>query len=208
MWNYEKRLQYPVKIKNPDPKMAMVIISQFGGPDGELAASMRYLSQRYVMPYREVAGLLTDIGTEELAHMEIVCAIVHQLTRNLSPEDIKKSGFDTYYVDHTLGIWPQAASGTPFSATVFQSKGDPITDLNEDMAAEQKARTTYDNILRLVKDPDICDPIRYLREREIVHYQRFGEGLRIVQDNLNSKNFYAFNPAFTNPKSSDCDCNK
>ena len=198
MWNYEKRLQYPVKIKNPDPKMAMVIISQFGGPDGELAASMRYLSQRYVMPYREVAGLLTDIGTEELAHMEIVCAIVHQLTRNLSPEDIKKSGFDTYYVDHTLGLWPQAASGTPFSATVFQSKGDPITDLNEDMAAEQKARTTYDNILRLVKDPDICDPIRYLREREIVHYQRFGEGLRIVQDNLNSKNFYAFNPAFTN----------
>ena len=208
MWNYEKRLQYPVKIKNPDPKMAMVIISQFGGPDGELAASMRYLSQRYVMPYREVAGLLTDIGTEELAHMEIVCAIVHQLTRNLSPEDIKKSGVDTYYVDHTLGLWPQAASGTPFSATVFQSKGDPITDLNEDMAAEQKARTTYDNILRLVKDPDICDPIRYLREREIVHYQRFGEGLRIVQDNLNSKNFYAFNPAFTNPKSSDCDCNK
>ena len=208
MWNYEKRLQYPVKIKNPDPKMAMVIISQFGGPDGELAASMRYLSQRYVMPYREVAGLLTYIGTEELAHMEIVCASVHQLTRNLSPEDIKKSGFDTYYVDHTLGLWPQAASGTPFSATVFQSKGDPITDLNEDMAAEQKARTTYDNILRLVKDPDICDPIRYLREREIVHYQRFGEGLRIVQDNLNSKNFYAFNPAFTNPKSSDCDCNK
>ena len=196
MWNYEKRLQYPVKIKNPDPKMAMVIISQFGGPDGELAASMRYLSQRYVMPYREVAGLLTDIGTEELAHMEIVCAIVHQLTRNLSPEDIKKSGFDTYYVDHTLGLWPQAASGTPFSATVFQSKGDPITDLNEDMAAEQKARTTYDNILRLVKDPDICDPIRYLREREIVHYQRFGEALRIVQDHLDSKNFYAINPEF------------
>ena len=136
LFRSEKRLQYPVKIKNPDPKMAMVIISQFGGPDGELAASMRYLSQRYVMPYREVAGLLTDIGTEELAHMEIVCAIVHQLTRNLSPEDIKKSGFDTYYVDHTLGLWPQAASGTPFSATVFQSKGDPITDLNEDMAAD------------------------------------------------------------------------
>lgn len=208
MWNYEKRLQYPVKITNPDPKMAMVIISQFGGPDGELAASMRYLSQRYVIPYREVAGLLTDIGTEELAHMEIVCAIVHQLTKNLSPEEIKKSGFDTYYVDHTLGLWPQAAGGTPFSATVFQSKGDPITDLNEDMAAEQKARTTYDNILRLVKDPDVCDPIRYLREREIVHYQRFGEGLRIVQDNLNAKNFYAFNPAFTNSKSSDCGCKK
>ncbi len=199
MWNYEKRLQYPVKIKNPDPKMAMVIISQFGGPDGELAASMRYLSQRYVMPYREVAGLLTDIGTEELAHMEMVSTIVHQLTRNLTPEEIKSSGFANYYVDHTLGLWPQAAGGIPFNACEFQSKGDPITDLHENMAAEQKARTTYDNILRLVKDPDVCDPIRFLREREIVHFQRFGEGLRIVQDNLDSKNFYAVNPAFTNP---------
>ena len=199
MWNYEKRLQYPVNIKNPNPKMAMVIMSQFGGPDGELAASMRYLSQRYVMPYREVAGLLTDIGTEELAHMEMVSTIVHQLTRNLTPEEIKASGFDKYYVDHTLGIWPQSAGGVPFTATEFQSKGDPITDLVEDMAAEQKARTTYDNILRLVKDPDVCDPIRFLREREIVHFQRFGEGLRIVQDHLDSKNFYAFNPAF--PKS-------
>lgn len=199
MWNYEKRLQYTVKIKNPDPKMAMVIISQFGGPDGELAASMRYLSQRYVMPYREVAGLLTDIGTEELAHMEMVSTIVHQLTRNLTPEEIKSSGFANYYVDHTLGLWPQAAGGIPFNACEFQSKGDPITDLHENMAAEQKARTTYDNILRLVKDPDVCDPIRFLREREIVHFQRFGEGLRIVQDNLDSKNFYAVNPAFTNP---------
>ncbi len=197
MWNYEKRLQYPVNIKNPNPKMAMVIMSQFGGPDGELAASMRYLSQRYVMPYREVAGLLTDIGTEELAHMEMVSTIVHQLTRNLTPEEIKNSGFDKYYVDHTLGIWPQSAGGVPFTATEFQSKGDPITDLVEDMAAEQKARTTYDNILRLVKDPDVADPIRFLREREIVHFQRFGEGLRIVQDHLDSKNFYAFNPAFT-----------
>lgn len=204
MWNYEKRLQYPVKIKNPDPKMAMVIISQFGGPDGELAASMRYLSQRYVMPYREVAGLLTDIGTEELAHMEMISTIVHQLTRNMTPEEIKNSGFANYYVDHTLGLWPQAAGGIPFNACEFQSKGDPITDLHENMAAEQKARTTYDNILRLVKDPDICDPIRFLREREIVHFQRFGEGLRIVQDNLDSKNFYAVNPAFTNPCSNSC----
>lgn len=197
MWHYEKRLQYPVNIKNPNPKMAMVIMSQFGGPDGELAASMRYLSQRYVMPYREVAGLLTDIGTEELAHMEMISTIVHQLTRNLTPEEIKSSGFDKYYVDHTLGLWPQSAGGVPFTATEFQSKGDPITDLFEDMAAEQKARTTYDNILRLVKDPDVVDPIRFLREREIVHFQRFGEALRIVQDNLDSKNFYAFNPAFT-----------
>ena len=196
MWTYEKRLQYPVKIKKCDPNMAALIISQFGGPDGELAASQRYLSQRYSVPYGEVAGLLTDIGTEELAHMEMICAIIHQLTRNLTPEQIKKSTFAPFYSDHTTGLWPAAASGAPFSATVFQSKGDPITDLTEDMAAEQKARTTYDNILRLVDDPDVREPIKFLREREIVHFQRFGEGLRIVQDNLNSKNFYAFNPSF------------
>lgn len=175
MWMYEKKLQYPVKISCTNPEMARLIISQFGGPDGELAASMRYLSQRYTMPYREVAGLLTDIGTEELAHMEMISAIVHQLTRNLSPEEVEASGFAPYYIDHTLALWPQAAGGTPFTATFFQSKGDVITDLHEDMAAEQKARTTYDNILRLVKDPEIADPIRFLRAREIVHYQRFGE---------------------------------
>lgn len=157
---------------------------------------MRYLSQRYAMPYREVSGLLTDVGTEELAHMEMVSTIVYQLTRNLTPEQIKQQGFADYYVDHTVGLWPQAASGTPFSATVFQSKGDPITDLHEDMASEQKARTTYDNILRLIKDPDISDPIRYLRAREIIHYQRFGEALRLVQERLDSKNFYMTNPAF------------
>ncbi len=145
-----------------------------------------------------------SVGTEELAHMEIVCAIVHQLTRNLSPEELKKSGFDKYYVDHTLALWPQSAGGSPWTATYFQSKGDPITDLHEDMAAEQKARTTYENILRLIKDPEVCDPIRFLREREVVHYQRFGESLRIVQDHLDSKNFYAFNPAFD--MSSDCGC--
>ena len=195
MWNYEKRLQYPVNIKQTNPKIAQVIMSQYGGPDGELGASMRYISQRYTMPYREVAGILNDIGTEELAHLEMVSTIVHQLTRDLSPEELKASGFDKYYVDHTLGIWPQAAGGIPFNACEFQSKGDPITDLMEDMAAEQKARTTYDNILRLVKDPDVVDPIRFLREREIVHFQRFGEGLRKVQDELDSKNFYAFNPA-------------
>ena len=179
-----------------NPQMAQVIISQFGGPDGELSASMRYLSQRYTMPYKEVTGILTDIGTEELAHLEIVCAIVHQLTRNLSPEEIEHSGFAPYYVDHTLALWPQSAGGVPWSATTFQSKGDPITDLHEDLSAEQKARTTYDNILRLIKDPEVCDPIRFLREREIVHYQRFGESLRIVQEKLDSKNFYAVNPEF------------
>ena len=189
MWNYEKRLQYPVNITKCNAQIAKVIITQFGGPDGELSASMRYLSQRYSMPYREVAGLLTDIGTEELAHMEMICAIVRQLTQDLSPEEIKQSGFDTYYVDHTLGLWPTAAAGIPHNACEYQSKGDAITDLFEDMAAEQKARTTYDNILRLVKDPEVCDPIRFLRQREIVHFQRFGEGLRIVQDDLNSKNF-------------------
>ncbi len=196
MWNYEKRLQYPVNISVPNPKIAQVILSQFGGPDGELAASMRYLAQRYTMPFREVAGLLTDIGTEELAHLEIICAIVHQLTRNLTPDEITASGFDKYYVDHTLALWPQSAGGIPFNACEFQSKGDAITDLTEDMAAEQKARTTYDNILRLVKDPEVCDPIRFLREREIVHFQRFGEGLNIVKDHLDSRNFYAFNPEF------------
>ena len=196
MWTYERRLEYPVKICKPDPNAAQVIISQLGGPNGELGASRRYLNQRYTMTDRNVAGCLTDIGTEELAHMEIVCAIIHQLTRNLSPEELKKSGFDKYYVDHTLALWPQAASGAPWTATYFQSKGDPITDIHEDMAAEQKARTTYDNILRLVKDPEVCEPIRFLREREIVHYQRFGESLRIIQDHLDSKNFYAINPEF------------
>ena len=196
MWTYERRLQYPVKITKCDPKIAQIIISQYGGPDGEMGASMRYLSQRYSCKNRKVAGLMTDIATEEISHLEIVAAIVHQLTKDLTPEQIAASGFDKYYVDHNLGIWPQAAGGIPFNACEFQSKGDPVTDLVEDMAAEQKARTTYDNILRLVKDPEVCDPIRFLREREVVHFQRFGEGLRIIQDELNFKNFYAFNPDF------------
>ena len=204
MWTYERRLQYPVNITTPNAKIAQVIISQFGGPDGELAASQRYLSQRYTMPNKEAAGLLTDIGTEELAHIEMICAIIYQLTKNLSMEEIKESGFDKYYVDHTAALYPVAASGSPFTATYFQSKGDPITDLHEDLAAEQKARTTYDNILRMINDPEICDPIRFLRQREVVHYQRFGESLRIVQDKLDSKNFYAFNPEFDMPKSCDC----
>lgn len=202
MFQYEKKLQFPVKIKNPNPRYAQIIISQYGGPDGELGASLRYLSQRYAMPYPELKGLLTDIGTEELSHLEMIGAIVYQLTRNLTIDEIKKSGFDTYFVDHTTGIYPVAASGMPFTATYLQSKGDVITDLHEDLAAEQKARTTYDNILRLVDDPDVREPIKFLREREIVHYQRFGEGLQLVTDKLDSKNFYAFNPSF------DKHCNK
>ena len=196
MWGYEKRLQYPVNIKNPNAKLAQYIISQYGGPDGELGASMRYLSQRYASPYREISALLTDIGTEELAHFEMIGTIVHQLTRNLSMEEIEKSGLGPYYIDHTVGIWPQAAGGIPFNACEFQSKGDVITDLVEDMAAEQKARTTYDNILRVIDDPDVADPIRFLRQREINHFQRFGEGLRRVQEDLDPKNFYQFNPGF------------
>lgn len=196
MWIYEKKLQYPIKIKNPNPKLAQIIISQYGGPDGELGASLRYLSQRYSMPYDRAKGALTDIGTEELAHLEMVGTIIHQLTRNLSPDDIEKQGFGTYFVDHTTGVYPTSASGTPWTAAMMQVKGDPITDLHEDMAAEMKARTTYDNILRLSDDPDVNDVIKFLRQREIVHYQRFGELLRNVQDNLDSKNFFAINPAF------------
>ncbi|MBE6838967.1 MAG: manganese catalase family protein [Ruminococcus sp.] len=196
MWIYEKKLQHPVKIKNPNPALAKVIVSQLGGPDGELAASLRYLNQRYTAPWSEIKGVLTDIGTEELAHVEMISAILYQLTKNLTPQQIKESGFDTYFVDHTLGIYPVAASGTPFTATYFQSKGDIITDLHENLAAEQKARTTYDNILRLVDDNDVREPIKFLREREIVHFQRFGEALRLATDRLDSKNFYAFNPGF------------
>ena len=202
MFQYEKKLQFPVNIKNPNPKYAQIIISQFGGPDGELAASMRYLSQRYSMPYAELKGLLTDIGTEELSHLEMVGAIVYQLTRNLTIEEIKKSGFDKYFVDHTTGVYPVAASGAPFTAAYLQSKGDVITDLHEDLAAEQKARTTYDNILRLVDDPDVREPIKFLRQREVVHYQRFGDALRIAQDRADSRNFYAINPSY------DCKTNQ
>jgi spore coat protein JC len=196
MFFYEKMLQFPVNIKNPNPKAAQIIITQYGGPDGEMAASLRYLSQRFSMPYPELKGLLTDIGTEELGHLEMIGAIVYQLTRNLSVEEIKRSGFDTYFVDHTTGVYPQAASGMPFTAACLQSKGDLITDLVEDLAAEQKARTVYDNILRLVDDPDVREPIKFLRAREVVHFQRFGEGLRLATDRLDSRNFYAFNPSF------------
>ncbi len=196
MFLYEKKLQYPVKIANPNPKLAKVIISQVGGPDGELGASMRYLNQRYSMPYDELKGLLTDIGTEELGHMEMVAAIIHQLTRKMSTEEIIRSGLDTYFVDHTAGVYPTAASGFPWSAASMAVKGDVLADLNEDLAAEQKARVTYDNILRLSDDPDVNNVIRFLREREVVHYQRFGEGLRLAMEKMNQKNLYAVNPSF------------
>ena len=196
MWMYDRKLQYPVKIKNPNANYAKIIISQLGGPDGEIGAAMRYLNQRYSMPYKEVIGILTDVGTEELAHVEMIAAILYQLTKGLSTEEIKRAGMDTYFVDHTIGVYPIAASGVPFDMKYIGVKGDIIADLNEDLAAEQKARVTYDNILRLVDDPDVRDPIKYLREREIVHYQRFGDALRRTQEHLDSKNFYAFNPSF------------
>ena len=196
MFIYEKKLQYPVRIKNCNPKLASVIISQYGGPDGELGASLRYLSQRYAMPYPELSGLLTDIGTEELGHLEMIGAIVHQLTRNLTMDQIKEGGFAPYFVDHTTGVYPTAASGAPWNAAGIGVKGDVIRDLTEDMAAEQKARVTYDNILRLSDDPDVNDVIKFLREREIVHFQRFGEAVRLAKEKMDRKNVYFTNPAF------------
>ncbi|MEG1857136.1 MAG: manganese catalase family protein [Pseudoflavonifractor sp.] len=196
MFLYEKKLQYPVKIATPNPKLASFIISQYGGPDGELGASIRYLSQRYAMPYAELKAVLTDIGVEELGHLEMIGAIVHQLTRNLNDNDVRIGEFAPYFVDHTTGVYPTAAAGTPWSAGGIGVKGDVIADLTEDMAAEQKARVTYDNILRMSDDPDVNDVIRFLREREIVHFQRFGEALRLAKDKMDQKNVYYTNPAF------------
>ena len=200
MWVYEKKLQYPVKIKNPNPRLAGVIISQLGGPDGEMGAATRYLNQRYTMPSGEAIGMLTDIGSEELGHCEMIAAIVYQLTKNLTPEEIKAGGLDKYFVDHTLGIYPSSAAGVPFDAKYVASKGDAIADLVEDLAAEQKARVTYDNILRLSDDPDVNDVIKFLRQREVVHFQRFGDILRKTQEGLDQKNYYAFNPEYTKKK--------
>ena len=196
MWIYQKQLQFPVNIKESDPRLAKVILSQFGGPDGELAAAMRYLAQRYHMPDNEAKGMLTDIGTEELAHLEIVGTIVHQLTKGLSEDELKKQGFSDYFVEHTTGVYPQSAAGDPFTAATLNVKGDLFGDLAESLGAEQKARVTYDNILRLVDDPDVRDPIKFLRAREIVHYQRFAECQRIAQEKLNCKNYYMYNPSF------------
>ena len=195
MFIYDKKLQYPVKIARPNPRLASIIISQYGGPDGELGASLRYLSQRFSMPFDEQKALLTDIGTEELGHLEMVGAIVHQLTRNLKEKDIEGTPLEQYFVDHTLGVYPAAASGYPYTAAQMQVKGDPIADLAEDLAAEQKARVTYDNILRLSDDPDVNDVIKFLRQREIVHFQRFGESMQQLREKLNHKNIYHMNPA-------------
>ena len=195
MFEYSKKLQYPVKIARPNPRLASIIISQYGGPDGELGASLRYLSQRYSMPFDEQKALLTDIGTEELGHLEMIGAIVHQLTRNLKDKDIVGTPLEAYFVDHTAGVYPTAASGFPWSAASMQVKGDPIADLSEDLAAEQKARVTYDNILRLSDDPDVNDVIKFLREREIVHFQRFGESMQQLREKLNKCNVYAMNPS-------------
>ena len=195
MFIYDKKLQYPVKIDNPNPRLAAIIISQYGGPDGELGGSMRYLSQRYSMPFDELKGLLTDIGTEELGHLEMVGAIVHQLTRKMSDAQIQDSAFAPYFVDHTAGVYPTAASGFPWTAASMAVKGDPLADLTEDLAAEQKARVTYDNILRLSDDPDVNNVIKFLREREIVHFQRGGEAIELLRRKLNQRNVYSMNPA-------------
>ena len=196
MFSYSKKLQYPVKISNPNPRLASVIISQYGGPDGELGASLRYLSQRYSMPFDELKGLLTDIGVEELGHLEMIGAIVHQLTRNMKDEQYRDPAFAPYFVDHTAGVYPTAAAGAVYNSGMMQVKGDPIADLAEDLGAEQKARVTYDNILRLSDDPDVNDVIKFLREREIVHFQRFGEAMQLLREKLNQKNVYYMNPAF------------
>ena len=196
MFIYNKKLQYPVKIDNPNPRLAAIIISQYGGPDGELGASLRYLSQRYSMPFDEQKALLTDIGTEELGHLEMIGSIIHQLTRKLTDKQIEDSAFAPYFVDHTAGVYPTAASGFLWSAASMQVKGDPIADLTEDLAAEQKARVTYDNILRLSDDPDVNDVIKFLRQREVVHFQRFGESIQQLREKLNQKNVYYMNPAF------------
>lgn len=196
MWIYEKKLQYPVNIKNTDARLAKAVLSQLGGPDGELGAATRYLNQRYTMPDKENIAMLTDIGSEELGHVEMIGAIIYQLTRNLTPDEIKAGGYDAYFVDHGLGIYPSSAAGVPFGAACLQSKGDVIADLAEDLAAEQKARATYDYILRLSDDPDVNDVIKFLREREIVHFQRFAEALAVAKDGLDKKNYYYYTPEY------------
>lgn len=198
MWVYEKKLQYPIKIKTCNPKMAKYVITQYGGPDGELAASLRYLSQRFAMPTEVAKATLNDIGTEELAYLEMVGSMVYQLCRGVPPKVLEEAGLGAYYSDHDHAVYPASASGNPFTAAYIQSKGDPIADLTEDLAAEQKARATYENLINLSDDPDVIDPLRFLRAREIVHFQRFGEALRIVQDKLAEKKFCIQKPMCLN----------
>ena len=207
MWTYNKMLEYPINIKCTDPRLAKVIISQYGGPDGELAASLRYLSQRFSMPDEKAKAILNDIGTEELAHLEMVGTIVHQLTKNASIEEIEASGLAPYYTDHGVDVYPVSAAGVPFTAAYIACKGDAIANLQEDLAAEQKARATYEKLIDLCRDnPDVLDPLRFLRQREVVHFQRFGEALRIVQDKLAEKKFYMNDGTFMNMKNNECDC--
>ncbi|MGH4140021.1 manganese catalase family protein [Clostridium sp.] len=190
MWTYDKFLQYPVKIVTPNPEMAKIIITQYGGPDGELGASLRYLSQRFSMITPQAISTCNDIGTEELAHLEMVGAMVRQLMKNATLEEIEKGGMAGYYVDHGRGVYPISASGVSFNASYLQSKGDPIVDLTENLAAEQKARATYEYLINMADDPDVIEPLKFLREREVVHYQRFGECLRIVQDYLQEPHLF------------------
>ena len=191
MWTYNKVLQYPVNIKCPNPRLAKVIISQYGGPDGELAASLRYLSQRFAMPDQKSKAILNDIGTEELAHLEIVGTIVHKLTEGVSPEELQKAGLGPYYTDHGVDVYPQSAAGVPFTASYIAAKGDPVANLTENLAAEQKARATYEKLIDLCKeDRDVVDVLKFLRQREVVHFQRCGEALNGVQEKLAQKKYY------------------
>ena len=207
MWVYEKRLQFPVNIRETNAKLAQAIISQYGGPDGELAASLRYLSQRFGMPDQKAKAILNDIGTEELAHLEMVGTIVHQLTKNASIEEIETAGLSAYYTDHGVDVYPQSAAGVPFDANCLACKGDAIANLQEDLAAEQKARATYEKLIDLCRDnPDVVDPLRFLREREVVHFQRFGEALRGVQDKLAEKKFYMNDGSCLDMQQNDCNC--
>lgn len=200
MWIYEKKLEFPVRIKTCNPKMAKYIISQYGGPDGELAASLRYLSQRFSMPTEIAKATLNDIGTEELAHLEMIGSMVYQLTKGVPAKELEAAGLGAHYTDHDHAVYPMSAAGNPFTAAYIQSKGDPVADLTEDLAAEQKARATYENLLNLADDPDVIEPLKFLREREIVHFQRFGEALRIVQDVLAEKKYFVQKPAYENNK--------
>jgi spore coat protein JC len=190
MWVYQKNLEFPIRIMKPDPRMATLVITQYGGPDGELGASLRYLSQRYAMPIDQAKATLNDIGTEELAHFEMVGTMVRQLLEGATTEQIKAAGAGGYYADHGRGVYPVNGSGVPFSATVFQSKGDPITDIYEDLAAEQKARSTYEYLMNMADDPDVIAPLKFLREREVVHFQRFGETLELLREDKAGKKYY------------------
>lgn len=190
MWIYEKKLQYPVRVTRPDVQMAKYLIAQYGGPDGELSAALRYLNQRYTMPTGKAKGLLTDIGTEELAHLEIIATMVYKLLKGVSPEEMRRAGLGSHYAQHDNALFLNDANGVPWTAAYIAALGDPVTDLTEDMAAEQKARATYEHLIRLTDDPALKDGLRFLREREVVHFQRFGEALNDVQGYLNSKKYF------------------